>query len=807
MKKMHRFWPALFCLAFFVFRAPPLPADDGPITGSITQSPAPGHKIELHFDFSGEPTYSVLYDKKTVIAPSRLGLKFEGQPEFGEFTVAEGPVASVDETWEYPWGRQRVYRDQYNGGTFTLKEKAGLKRELGLEYRVYGDGVAIRYLIGEKTVGGGEYVLERDLTQFNFEGDPVAWFTDFGSFNSSQEKEYPKSRLSAIGKGAHVGCPVVAQVGEKGPYVALSEAELNHWGGLYFEGQEVLGTREIYDSGVRRAGQAAKEFNIPLRKTFRLELIAEDGGDGISCDHADWVDMTLYKKDGTKVDMASLKPISASQDWGALRVNRSCDDNPLKVGGVEYKTGFGAHAVSKIVFELNDEYESIRGKVGVDDEKEGQGSVRFKIRSIPKSESARLQASLSPRHDGKGLAAAKIGPSPWRLMIVAPKAIDLVDQTILMNVSAPADPAMDWSWIQPGLASWDWWSDSNSNMRTEAIKPFIDYASERGWQFHFLDDPWYAGKKYGMGDPRNNVLKGSDEIDIEELVKYAKERKIRLFLWLNWKDIDRQMADAFALYEKWGIAGVKIDFMDRDDQDMVEWYDKTVRLAAKHKLMVDFHGSYKPTGYRRAWPNLITREGIFGNEQNKWTKLSAEHYCTLPYTRLMLGPGDFTPGAILNRHFSGNNRVPGYNTAQGMGTRAHEWAICLLYDSPILCLCDRPELYRHAAPAMEFFRDLPTVWDESRGVEGEIGEYFSLVRRKGDDWYYAAITDNSERELTLKLDFLGDGEYEATIFADSPETKQDARRYAIEKKTVTKTGSLSVKMASGGGQAIVFKKK
>ncbi len=796
-----------FLFAFlFGFLLPSTAFCVSPPNGTLTKSSDGRTELRVYLE-DGKLLYKVDFDGKPVITPSQLGLKFQGQADlkFQNHFFTAIKTDSVDQDWEYPWGRQRKYKDKFNRTIVTAETEDG--KSLAVECRVYDDGVALRYLIDEKTVGGNEYVLEKDLTQFNFNGDPVGWFTDFGGFNSSQEKEYPKNNLSTIGQGAHVGCPVVVKIGEGGPYVALTEAELNHWGGLYFEGQDAPGIRDIFDSGVMKAGDKAREFYVPLRKAFRLELIAEDGGDGIGSDHADWVNMTLFKKDGTKVDLSTLKPMSNSQDWGALRINKSCDNNPLKIAGIEYKTGFGTHAVSKITFELNDEYSDIRGLAGVDDEKEGQGTVRFRIRTVPKPDNVRLQATLSPRHDDQGLTATKIGPGPWRLIIVAPKAINLVDQTILMNVSAPTDPSADWSWIQPGTASWDWWSDSNSNMRTEAIKPFIDYASEMGWQFHFLDDPWYAGKKYRMGDPRNNVLKGSDETDVEELVKYAKEKKIRLFLWLNWKDIDRQMEEAFALYEKWGIAGVKIDFMDRDDQEMVEWYDKTVRLAAKHKLMVDFHGSYKPTGYRRAWPNLITREGIYGNEQNKWTKLSAEHYCTLPYTRLMLGPGDFTPGAILNRHFPGDRGVPGYNTAQGMGTRCHEWAICLLYDSPILCLCDRPELYRTAQPAMEFFRNLPTVWDESRGVEGEVGEYFSLIRRKGDDWYYAAITDNTERELTLKLDFLGDGNYEATIYADCEATKTDARRYVIEKKTVTTADTLNVKMTAGGGQAIVFKKK
>jgi alpha-glucosidase len=245
--------------------------------------------------------------------------------------------------------------------------------------------------------------------------------------------------------------------------------------------------------------------------------------------------------------------------------------------------------------------------------------------------------------------------------------------------------------------------------------------------------------------------------------------------------------------------------MDREDQEIIEWYDKTVKKAAQHKLMVDFHGAFKPNGYRRAQPNLITREGIRGNEYNKWSKLTPEHYCTLPYTRLMLGPGDFTPGAFLNRHFDGAN-IEGYSTAQGIGTRAHELAISLLYDSPILCLCDCPEVYKEYAECLAFYRELPTVWDESRGVEGEIGEYFSLLRKKGNDWYYGAITNKDARTLSLPLTFLGKGNYKATIYADTADTDKDARKIAVETKNVSASDTLEVKLAKEGGQVVVFQK-
>ena len=368
-----------------------------------------------------------------------------------------------------------------------------------------------------------------------------------------------------------------------------------------------------------------------------------------------------------------------------------------------------------------------------------------------------------------------------------------------MNVSRPAVLDADWSWVKPGVASWDWRSRDHVQMDTDTIKHFITFASEMDWEYTLIDAPWYDG---------GNVLAAKDDVDMDEVIRYARKRDVRLFLWLHWKDIDKCMEEAFALYQKWGIAGVKIDFMERDDQEMVEWYDQTVKLAAKYRLMIDFHGSYKPTGARRSNPNLINREGIFGNEYNKWGRITPEQYCIMPYTRLILGPADFTPGAFLNRHYEGEgSNIDGAKSAQGIGTRAHELAISFLYDSPVLCLCDLPENYR-GQPGLEFYRDLPTTWDESHGIAGEIGEYFSMIRRKGETWYYGAITNGESRALRLPLNFLEKGaKYEAKIFADIPETNRDARKISVTQKNVTSSQTLDIGMVRDGGQVIVFRKK
>ena len=327
-----------------------------------------------------------------------------------------------------------------------------------------------------------------------------------------------------------------------------------------------------------------------------------------------------------------------------------------------------------------------------------------------------------------------------------------------------------------------------------------------GWRYLIVDDPWYYGRRKEEGVNTIDITKGNTRVDLKEITDYAKEKNVKLILWLMWSDLDKQVDEAFPLYEKLGVGGVKVDFMDRDNQEMVEWYEIIAKKAAKHHLIVDYHGAYKPTGLNRTFPNQIAREGIMANEYNIWTQLTPEHYCTLPYTRLILGAGDFCPGGFLNRHYGGE-KVPGYESYQVTGTRARELCLTFVYDSPFLCIGDCPAVYRVEKDGLDLIKSVPTVWDESQNIEGEIGEYFSMIRRKGEDWYYGAINNATPKTLTLPLTFLGQGKYEATIYADTPETEIDARKVSITKKEVTSADTLEIKMGTEGGQAIVFQKK
>jgi alpha-glucosidase len=308
-----------------------------------------------------------------------------------------------------------------------------------------------------------------------------------------------------------------------------------------------------------------------------------------------------------------------------------------------------------------------------------------------------------------------------------------------------------------------------------------------------VDAGWYGRPN----DPEADVTKPVQELDMHGLIRFAWEKNIRIIIWLYWRDVEKKIEEAFPLYEKWGIAGVKIDFMDRDDQEMVNFYHRVVKKAAEHHLLVDFHGAYKPDGFRRTYPNLITREGVLGNEYNKWSSLvTPEHTVTIPFTRMLAGPMDFTPGGF--RHATKITFRPQNTAPFVMGTRCHQLAMLVVYDSPLQVLCDSPYNYR-GQPGLEFLRIVPTTWDETKVLNGEVGEYITIARKHGSDWFIGSMTNWEPRVLKIPLGFLGDGKYFAHVFEDAPDASDYPDRVCERRLKVTSEDTLVVRMTSGGG--------
>lgn len=415
-----------------------------------------------------------------------------------------------------------------------------------------------------------------------------------------------------------------------------------------------------------------------------------------------------------------------------------------------------------------------------------------------------LVTTLSPLPAVPGVLVRSTAPrySPWRVIMIGRTPGALIESNLILNLNEPCAVA-DTSWIKPGRSAWDrWWSgdyapdaDFKVGMNTKTMEYFTRLAADMGWEYVLVDWHWY-------GDPENplaDITRSAPDVDVPAIVRYARERNVRVLLWLRWNHAERQMEEAFPLYEKWGIAGVKIDFMQRDDQEMVNFYERTVKLAAKHHLLLDFHGAYKPTGIRRTWPNLITREGVLGNEYNKWSsRVTPEHNVTLPFTRMLAGPMDFTPGGF--RQSTTANFRPQDSAPNVMGTRAHQLAMMVVYESPLQVLCDSPYAYRNQK-GVDFLKVVPTTWNETRVLNGEIGEYVTIARRSGTRWFIGSMTNSTPRDLDLALDFLQPGPYQVHIFRDADESAEYPDRLTEEIQAVSRGDSLHLRLAPAGGYA------
>ncbi|HEU4507553.1 MAG TPA: glycoside hydrolase family 97 protein [Pyrinomonadaceae bacterium] len=387
---------------------------------------------------------------------------------------------------------------------------------------------------------------------------------------------------------------------------------------------------------------------------------------------------------------------------------------------------------------------------------------------------------------------------PWRIIGIAESDADLITNQLVYLLAKPSQ-VDDTSWIKPGKVAWDWYNANNlygvdfkSGISTQTYKYYIDFASQYGIEYVILDEGWY---KLG------NLLSVVPEIDIEELVAYGKKKNVGIILWMVWKTLDDQFDAAFNQAEKWGVKGLKIDFMQRDDQPVMNFYHKVCREAARRRMLVDFHGAIRPATMTRTWPNLVNVEGVRGLEQNKWSKhANPEHNVTLPFTRMLMGPLDYTPGAMVNAGREGNF-APVFERPMSMGTRVHQLAMYVVYEAPLQMLADSPSHYLREPEVMEFLKPVPTVWDETRVLAAELGEYVSIARRKGNEWYIGAMTDWTSRTLEIDFSFLPAGRFQMVAYEDGPNAEKMGHDYKVVKTNIDRTRKLTIKLASGGGWA------
>jgi alpha-glucosidase len=421
---------------------------------------------------------------------------------------------------------------------------------------------------------------------------------------------------------------------------------------------------------------------------------------------------------------------------------------------------------------------------------------------------ARVQLAARKDHDG-AVVGQERRVSPWRTIQLAREAKDLVASEFIATLATPSKIS-DASWVKPGVSAWDsWWTGVNptqpnqkglfSRGDTRSHKEYIDFAAEMGFPYQLIDWFWYEP----MNNPKADLTRPAAHVDIPGLVAYARERNVRLLLWIDSHDLDRQgFEKVFNQVAEWGFAGVKIDFMNSDSQETVRWYSDVLAAAASHRLLVDLHGAYKATGLARTWPNYITQEGVLGNEYSKIRPdaCTALHTITLPFTRGLLGPTDFTPGGFLNRT-AAEFKVTA--PAEVIGTRARQLAETVVYFSPLLCLCDSPQNYR-GQPGVEFFRGLPTVWDDTVVLSAEVAQHVVIARRSGNRWYLAAMNGDDPVTLKVPLNFLPTGTWKIRAFSDAADSSTHPEKIDEVSRSLASTETLELKLAPAGGYAAVL---
>ena len=387
---------------------------------------------------------------------------------------------------------------------------------------------------------------------------------------------------------------------------------------------------------------------------------------------------------------------------------------------------------------------------------------------------------------------------PWRVVVISEDDAALLNNDMVQKLAAPSRIA-DPSWIKPGKVAWDWWNDWNithvdfkAGVNTPTYKYYIDFAAANKLEYIILDEGWSS---------ELDIMQLSPRINLQEIINHGKQKGVDIILWASWYAVDQKMEEAFAKYSAMGVKGFKIDFMDRDDEKMVASIYAIAKRAAEYKLIIDYHGMYKPTGLQRTYPNVVNFEGVKGLENNKWTPNDDVplYDVTIPFIRMLAGPMDYTPGAMRNAtksFFRPDNSLP-----MSQGTRCHQLAMYVVFEAPLQMLADNPTAYMKEQESTDFIATIPTTFDETVALSGKVGEHVAIARKKGDTWYVGAMSNWNERDIVLDLSFLGAGNYEAVIFKDGVNADRDATDYKRELVKLSATQKLTIHLAPGGGWA------
>jgi alpha-glucosidase len=394
---------------------------------------------------------------------------------------------------------------------------------------------------------------------------------------------------------------------------------------------------------------------------------------------------------------------------------------------------------------------------------------------------------------------------PWRIVVVSENDAALANNDMVQRLSEPSK-IKDVSWIKPGKVAWDWWNDWNiynvnfqAGINTETYKYYIDFASKNKVEYVVLDEGWSV---------ETNIMEHNPKVDLKALIPYAKEKNVDIILWASWMALHENIDAVFKNYVDLGIKGFKVDFIDRDDAKMVNSVYEIAQKAADHKLLLDFHGMYKPTGIQRTYPNILNFEGVKGLENNKWTPNDdvPTYDCSIPFIRMMAGPMDYTPGAMRNATKS--EFKPSHSNPVSQGTRCHQLALYTIFEAPLQMMADSPTAYIKEQESTDFIAKIPTTFDETVALDGSVGNYVAIARKKGNNWYLGAITNWTGRDITIDFSFLEKGKtFDADLFTDGLNAEKAAVDYKREKITIDSTTKMTFHLASGGGLSAIISPK
>lgn len=433
---------------------------------------------------------------------------------------------------------------------------------------------------------------------------------------------------------------------------------------------------------------------------------------------------------------------------------------------------------------------------------EGEKSLSSTFANYPKIEELNpIRQQLMVKEYDNFIAKVKGHKKfPWRVFGLSKNDIDIVNSDLVYKLATPSK-LESFSWVKPGKIAWDWWSDWNisgvdfkAGLNTETYKYYIDFAAENKLEYVVLDEGWSPPSE---GD----IFKTVPEIDLDEIISYGNKKGVSIILWAVWNVINDTAEDACKYYSSKGIKGFKIDFIDRNDQKAVEFISNFAKIASKYKLVVTYHGVFQPAGLQRTFPNILNFEGVYGLEEVKWSNPNMPKYnATLPFIRMFAGPVDYTPGTFHNA--TKENFRPIFSSPMGQGTRSNQMALFIIQDAPLVALADSPIIYKKEQECTSFIASIPTTWDDSKTIDGKVGDYIVTARKKDDNWFVGGITNWDERDLEINFNFLSEGNYKAIIFKDGINAGKIATDYKVEEKIISKKDKLVLKLASGGGFTI-----